>query len=261
MWAPPPPLLGGRGGLGVPSSSSLLWSAIIVDQSSTVQVSSIIAMDSRVLLVVVIVMTTIVVVAVVRRAACIPVAPYALPSFCIVDKCGWCRDPSRTIFVVSVVVLFVVGHLLRLPPPMLILLYAALAPLTLPILDQRRFDNDDDGEGSPLPLSGNPPPKSSKKTPLSPSLSLSSSVDDLMTTMGCFGRPRGQQRRLTKEKAKAKAQAKARKLPNARRRRTDAIRAMARWALRCRRLVGLNFIHYHCLTKHFTYSHVDGLGG
>ena len=161
--------------------------------------------------------------------------------YCIVNERGWCRNPSQTIFVVSVVVLFVVGLLLCLPPPRLTLLYAASAPLTLPILNRRRFDNDDDGEGSPLPLLGNPPPKLSKKTPLSPLLSLSLLIDDLTTTMGWFTRPCRQQRGLTK--AKAKAQAKARDLSDARRRRTDAIRVMARWALQCRRLVGLNFIH------------------
>ena len=36
--------------------------------------------------------------------------------------------------------------------------YAALVPLTLPILDWRRFNNDDDGERSPPPLLGNLPP-------------------------------------------------------------------------------------------------------
>ena len=104
-------------------------------------------------------------------------------------------------------------------PPRLILLYAASAPLTLPILNRRRFDNDDDGDG-------NPPPKLSKKTPLLPSLSLWLSIDDLTTMMGWFVRPRRQQRGLTKAKAKAKAQAKARELPDARRRRMDAIRVM-----------------------------------
>ena len=213
------------------------------------------------MLVVVVVKTTVVVVAVVCHAACVPVAPCALPSFCIVDKRGWCRDPLQTIFVVTVVVLFVVCILLCLPPPRLILLYAASAPLTLPILDRRRFDNDDDGEGSPPPLSGNPPPKSSKKTPSLPLSLLPLLVDNLTTTMGWFARPHGQQQGLTKAKTKAKVQAKARELPNTRRRRTDAIRAMARWALRCCCLVGLNFIHKDCLPKHFTYSHVDGLGG
>ena len=48
-----------------------------------------------------------------------------------------------------------------------------------------------------------------------------------MTMMGWFACPCGQQRGLTKAKAKAKAQAKVRKLPDVRRRRTDAIRAMA----------------------------------
>ena len=60
-----------------------------------------------------------------------------------------------------------------------------------PILDRRRFYNDDDGEGSPPPLSGNPPPKLSKKTPSLPLSLLLSSVDDLTTTMGWFARPCG----------------------------------------------------------------------